>query len=194
MILSPSKDPVLACLWFKISKHPTDAMTLFEYDTARDKAFAAMGGESEDVGVPEMFCRNICHNITVWFRQGSEVAARKDSNRMRRGRYGWELPLGENRFGVELAVRWSRQFLCGCFLQGEPRPFKFTPMEAQRLQNYAAQAVIGYGDRLYRNSYPVEDGRLWFGTHAVVLAQFVTSLGHFSGLNTNKPEFIEEAF
>ncbi len=168
-------------------------MTLFEYDDVRNKAFLVMGGDAEN-RVPEMLCRNICHNITVWLRQGAEALAKADSRHMRSGHYGWELPLGANRFGVEQAVRWSREFLRDCFLEGEPRPFKFTPMESQRLQSYAAQAVIGHGNRLYRNTYPVENGRLWFGTHAVVLARFVTSLGHFTGLNTNKPEFIEGEF
>ncbi len=167
-------------------------MTLFEYDAARDRAFAAMGGEDADAVVPERICRNICHNITVWSRQGEEVRARNDSKHMRRGKYGWELPLGENRFGVELAVRWSREHLSLCFLQGEPRPFKLSPYELERLGDYAAQAVIGHGDRLYRNSYPVDNGKLWFGTHAVVTAWFAKALGDLTGLNTGKPEFREE--
>lgn len=169
-------------------------MKLNEYDAAREKAFVAMGGEDEANGVPEILCRNICYNITVWLRQGQEVRARGDSKHMRRGKFGWELPLGENRFGVELAVRWSREYLGLCFLQGVPRPFKLLPVEFDALENFAARAVIGHGDRLYRSSYLVERGKLWFGTHAVVLTWFASSLGHFSGLNTGKPEFHEDEF
>lgn len=145
------------------------------------KALLAMGGDGD---VPEQLCRNICWNITIWSRQGQEVRARGDSKRMRRGKYGWELPLGENRFGVELTVRWSRKYLGSCFLEGEPRPFKLLRVEMERLENLAAQAVIGNGDQLYRSSYPVENGKLWIGNHAVVLGWFATALGHFSGLNT----------
>jgi hypothetical protein len=169
-------------------------MKLNEYDAARDKAFVAMGGEDEADAVPEILCRNICYNITVWLRQGAEVRARGDSKRMRRGKFGWELPLGENRFGVELAVRWSREYLGLCFLQGVPRPFKLLPVEFDALANFAARAVIGHGDRLYRSSYPVEMGKIWFGTHAVVLNWFASALGHFSGLNTGSPEFHDDEF
>lgn len=171
-----------------IFKHAC-SMNLFKYELARSKAFLAMGGDDR---VPETLCRNVCHNITVWYRQGVEVRARNDSRRVRCGKYGWELPLGENRFGVEMAIRWSREYLNQCFLRGKPRPFKLSPHELGRLESLAAQAVIGHGDRLYRSSYPINQGKLWFGTHAVVLARFASSLGGFSGLNTGTPEFEDE--
>ncbi len=138
-----------------------------------------MGGSGP---VPRDLCYNICWNLTVWLRQNQEVRARKDANRLTSGRYGWELPLGENRFGVGLAVHWSRAYLTGLFDPYEMRSFRLDGEAVAKLEFYAATAVIGHGDMLYRATYPVDSKRkMWFGTHAVVLPWFATSLAHFAG-------------
>jgi len=154
-------------------------MTIDEYNKKRTACLTAMGGQG---AVPESLCRLISSTITVWLRQGHEVASPKDSKRLRHGQYGWELPLGENRFGVALAVRWSRDYLANAFKFDELRAFKLTKHEIDMLEHFARCAVIGHGEKLFHQTYPLDANRkLWFGTHAVVLSNFSFSLAFFAG-------------
>lgn len=143
------------------------------------QCLSVMGGKGP---VPKEFCRSICWNLTIWLRQNQEVRARKDANRLQLGRYGWELPLGENRFGVALAVTSCRNYLAKLFKPDEVRSFGLTDSEIFVIEYFARTAVIGHGDQLFRQTYPVDANRkMWFGTHAVVIPRFSSALIHFAG-------------
>lgn len=160
--------------------NPTPPVTLEAYQKKRNHCLSVMGGEGP---VPKELCHSICWNLTVWLRQNQEVHARKDANRLQKGRYGWELPLGENRFGVALAVTWSRNYLATLFKPDEIRSFALTMSEVRMIEHFARSAVIGHGDQLFQQTYPLDANRkMWFGTHAVVIPWFSNALIHFAGL------------
>ena len=71
------------------------------------------------------------------------------------------MPLGENRFAVELTVKWCREELSKMFLKKAPRSFALTAAEADGLRFYVQAAIIGHRNKLYKTSYPVSsDGRM----------------------------------
>lgn len=152
-------------------------MTLAAYQAKREECLSLLGAGGP---VSKDFCRNICWNITVWLRNNQEVRARKDANRLRQGPLGWEMPLGENRFAVEFAVRVAHNHLTTVFKHDEPRSFQLTRDEIVALEHCAVLSVIGHGDRKFK-TYPVDAQRkMWFGTHAIVLPRFANAIRHFS--------------
>lgn len=155
-------------------------MTLEAYREKRAKCLSLLGGGG---AVPKDFCRDVCWNITVWLRNNAEVRSRKDADHLRQGPFGWEMPLGENRFAVEFAVKVAHNLLAVAFSADEPRAFELTNKETTELENCAVVSVIGHGDRRFQ-SYPVDANRkMWFGTHAIVLPWFANAIRHFAEIS-----------
>ena len=147
------------------------------YQQERQTRLDRMG---DGTSVPYDFCRQVAWNATEWLRQGTFVRPRRLADHLRKGLYGWELPLGENRFAVELAVLMCRAKLTEIFSPETPRSFSLTPDETTNLQGMVPYSVIGHGDKRYKNGYKVDDGRMRFGTHRVNLANTVAAILHFS--------------
>lgn len=131
-------------------------------------------------------CRNVAWNCSEWYRNGSYVRSRRDANRLRKGIYGYEMPLGENRFIVDEAIQWA-YFLFGriMFKENQVRDFIVTTDERRRIRIMLVKCVAGNGDAKF-DSYPVEDGRMAFGTHFVNLDYTTNAIIHFSGFNKNE--------
>ncbi|MDQ3623475.1 MAG: phospholipase D-like domain-containing protein [Verrucomicrobiota bacterium] len=147
-----------------------------------------LGRMGDGTSVPYDFCRSIAWNATEWRRQGRIVRSRRDADHLRTGPFGWEVPLGENRFGVELAVKWCREELKKIFPIEAPRPFILTAGEVSNLEVFVGAAIIGHRDKLYSASYRAvsSDGRVWLGNHAVNPANTVSAILHFAGFRKAK--------
>jgi hypothetical protein len=153
-------------------------MTLDAYQKRRAECLSQLGGGGS---VPKDLCRNICWNITVWLRNNEEVRARKDADRLRQGPLGWEMPLGENRFAVEYAVKVAHINLVKAFKENEVRSFQLSKDEVTMIEGCAVVSVIGHEDRKFAR-YPFDAKRkMWFGTHAIVLPWFSHAVIHFGG-------------
>ena len=152
---------------------------LLEYQRELNRRLAKF---DDGNGVPQQLCKNVAWNSTEWYRNLQFVRSRRDANHMRKGPYGWEIPLGANRFGVELAIRLCFNELKRMFPPDKVRTFQLAQHEVATLRKLVQAAVIAHDDRPYHASYPVaDDGRIWFGTHAVNSAQVVAAILHFSG-------------
>lgn len=157
---------------------------LLTYQRERQIRLDRMG---DGVSVPKGFCQNVAYNATEWLRQGKIVRSRGDAKHLRKGPFGWEIPLGENRFAVELTVKWCREKLVKMFPNEAARPFALRADEALQLEVYVRAAIIGHRDKLYSTKYPVgSDGRMWLGNHAVNPANTVAAILYFAGFNTTK--------
>lgn len=132
--------------------------------------------------VSKEFCENVAYNAIEWRRQGRIVRSRRHAFRIRPGPHGRELPLGENRFALELAIRLCRDEIEKMFPSDKTRLFTLTPDEVTRLCVFVTAAIIGHKNRLYSTSYPVdEDGRMWLGNHAVNSVNTVAAILQFAG-------------
>ena len=126
-------------------------------------------------------CTNVLWRATEWLRKGEFARSRKDAWRMREGRWGYELPLGENRFLIEFGLKLVRDALSEMFQPGVPRDLCLTQDEILRLRYLLACCVAGHGERRF-HSYPVDENwRMAFGSHYVNLRYTIDAILEFTG-------------
>lgn len=108
---------------------------------------------------------------------GRPVHAPKDHDRVTLGPHGLELPLGENKFLVGLAMKQCAAILIAAFEVADKTGKSPPANELQRRMELAlCKCFSGHNNWLYERGYPIRDGHFHCGSHSICAADFCNAI------------------
>ncbi len=146
---------------------------LISYQRARDSWMNQLNCVGPDSA---RLCRIMIVHCAQWYRQGQFVSASGHARNLIQGPWGWELPLGENRFLVELALKTAGRLVAAWFPSTTVREFEFDDTERELLVRALRGCVALHRDRLDSCYRMDKDERLVFGTQFINLRYFISAI------------------
>lgn len=121
----------------------------------------------------------------VWWKHPTSgwVRAPKFADRLTSGKYGWEIKFGANRFLVSLALMLCLKSVSEFLDKLEECDDPSYPSLLNTLRYFVAYSVGNHKGEVFPGRYPVSDGMLVFGVHAIRVedcVEFITRSARLS--------------
>ncbi len=159
-----------------------EANRLSFYQEWRDRRLAKLGGVDR---VPREACEDVARKATNLWINGRLSDCSGDADYLYEiPPHGLAIPLGSNKFGVELAIILCREKLREFISEPGFLPF-FTPLTPEQktsLEACVCESIIKHDDTLFGSSYPVDNGWLKLGNHWVSPPRTVAAILEYAGL------------